>query len=58
MSEHEGRLPERLSLGCGTREYSATREESRPELDKLLLKVRPFHLMLPYSALLHSRWLE
>lgn len=32
-----GRLPERLFLGCGTKEYSATRDHERPEIDALLL---------------------
>ncbi|KAL6760544.1 Alpha/Beta hydrolase protein [Haematococcus lacustris] len=37
MAAHRGALPERLFLGCGTREYSATRDHCRPEVDALLL---------------------
>jgi hypothetical protein len=39
LAEHSGRLPERLALGCGTREYSATREHERYDVDQLLLNV-------------------
>lgn len=35
---HQGMLPERLFLGCGTREYSATRDHDRQDVDELLLK--------------------
>ncbi len=34
---HRGMLPERLFLGCGTREYSATRDHDRDDVDALLL---------------------
>ncbi len=37
MAAHQGPLPERIFLGCGTREYSATRDHCRPEIDALLL---------------------
>ncbi|KAF6258832.1 Alpha/Beta hydrolase protein [Scenedesmus sp. NREL 46B-D3] len=37
LATHSGRLPERLALGCGTREYSATREHERNDVDQLLL---------------------
>lgn len=30
-------LPERLFLGCGTKEYSATRDHVRDDVDALLL---------------------
>ena len=36
MQQHTGRLPERLYLGCGTREYSATRDHVRDDVDQLL----------------------
>lgn len=39
LAGHSGRLPERLSLGCGTREYSATRDHERHDIDGLLLHV-------------------
>jgi hypothetical protein len=39
LAEHSGRLPERLALGCGTREYSATREHERYDVDQMLLNV-------------------
>ena len=29
MAAHAGPLPERLFLGCGTKEYSATRDHER-----------------------------
>lgn len=41
LASYSGRLPERLSLGCGTLEYSATRDHDRPDVDALLLHVRP-----------------
>lgn len=34
---HRGMLPARLFLGCGTREYSATRDHVREDVDGLLL---------------------
>ncbi|GLC43975.1 hypothetical protein PLESTB_000215900 [Pleodorina starrii] len=37
MRMHRGMLPERLFLGCGTREYSATRDHEREDVDGLLL---------------------
>ncbi|KAG2443453.1 hypothetical protein HXX76_001810 [Chlamydomonas incerta] len=37
MRAHRGMLPERLFLGCGTREYSATRDHDRDDVDGLLL---------------------
>ncbi|GIL79183.1 hypothetical protein Vretimale_16716 [Volvox reticuliferus] len=37
MRMHRGMLPERLFLGCGTREYSATRDHDREDVDALLL---------------------
>eukprot|EP00775_Hariotina_reticulata_P003956 gene3956-4209_t len=37
LAQYAGRLPERLSLGCGTLEYSATRDHDRPDVDALLL---------------------
>ncbi|KAG2497276.1 hypothetical protein HYH03_004860 [Edaphochlamys debaryana] len=37
MRQHRGMLPERLFLGCGTREYSATRDHVRDDVDHLLL---------------------
>ncbi|WIA18323.1 hypothetical protein OEZ85_009788 [Tetradesmus obliquus] len=37
LASYSGRLPERLSLGCGTLEYSATRDHDRPDVDALLL---------------------
>jgi hypothetical protein len=39
LAAHSGRLPERLALGCGTREYSATREHERYDVDQMLLNV-------------------
>lgn len=39
LANYSGRLPERLSLGCGTLEYSATRDHDRPDVDYLLLQV-------------------
>jgi hypothetical protein len=39
LEQYKGRLPERLSLGCGTAEYSATRDHDRPDVDALLLHV-------------------
>jgi enterochelin esterase-like enzyme len=38
LSRHEGPLPERLFLGSGTREYSATREHENADLDALLAR--------------------
>ncbi len=37
MRVHRGMLPARLFLGCGTREYSATRDHVRDDVDGLLL---------------------
>lgn len=37
MRAHRGMLPERLFLGCGTKEYSATRDHVRDDVDGLLL---------------------
>lgn len=37
MDAYNGMLPERLFMGCGTAEYSATRDHSRPEVDAQLL---------------------
>lgn len=42
LAAHSGRLPERLALGCGTREYSATREHERYDVDQMLLNVSDF----------------
>lgn len=38
MWNFRGRLPERVFIGCGTREYSATRDHDREEIDALLLR--------------------
>lgn len=38
LEAHAGMLPERVFFGCGTVEYSATREEQRPDVDALLLQ--------------------
>ncbi|EFJ50202.1 hypothetical protein VOLCADRAFT_89088 [Volvox carteri f. nagariensis] len=37
MRMYRGMLPERLFLGCGTKEYSATRDHDREDVDALLL---------------------
>lgn len=37
MWQYKGALPERIFIGCGTAEYSATRDHERPEIDELLL---------------------
>ena len=37
MAAHTGPLPERVFMGCGTREYSATRDHVRDDVDGLLL---------------------
>lgn len=37
LASHSGRLPERLCMGAGTREYSATRDHDRDDVDALLL---------------------
>jgi enterochelin esterase-like enzyme len=37
LERHEGPLPERLFLGSGTREYSATRDHENVDVDALLL---------------------
>ena len=42
-----GMLPERIFLGCGTKEYSATRDHERDDVDNLLLHY--------YKVCLHSR---
>lgn len=36
MEGCSGRLPERIFMGCGTREYSATRDHDRDDVDALL----------------------
>jgi hypothetical protein len=36
MRMHRGMLPERLFLACGTKEYSATRDHERCDVDALL----------------------
>ena len=37
IASHHGMLPERLFFGCGTKEYSATRDHDRDDVDALLL---------------------
>lgn len=37
MLQHTGPLPDRMFVGAGTREYSATRDHERGDVDKLLL---------------------
>ncbi|KAF8061885.1 ybbA [Scenedesmus sp. PABB004] len=37
LAAHTGRLPERLTFGCGTREYSGTRDHERHDIDQMLL---------------------
>eukprot|EP00884_Botryococcus_braunii_P022082 jgi/Botrbrau1/8558/Bobra.0359s0022.1 len=37
LAAHKGRLPERMFIGCGTKEYSATRDHERADVDDLLL---------------------
>lgn len=58
LAAHSGRLPERLALGCGTREYSATREHERYDVDQMLLNVSdPTKCMLCFdveAVLTHS----
>lgn len=36
VRRHTGPWPERMFLAMGTREYSGTRQEKRPDVDKLL----------------------
>ncbi|KAG1672027.1 hypothetical protein FOA52_008903 [Chlamydomonas sp. UWO 241] len=38
LQKHTGMLPERLFMGCGTLEYSATRDHDKPEVDALLME--------------------
>lgn len=48
LANHSGRLPQRLSLGCGTAEYSATRDHNRHDVDGLLL-----HVSVPSGLNMH-----
>ena len=51
-------LPERIFLGCGTKEYSATRDHERDDVDNLLLhyyKVALCVTPLPNASPLSSR---
>lgn len=38
IREHTGMLPDRMFIGCGTKEYSATRDHDRDDVDDLLLQ--------------------
>ncbi|KAG2443225.1 hypothetical protein HYH02_009298 [Chlamydomonas schloesseri] len=53
MRAHRGMLPERLFLGCGTKEYSATRDHVRDDVDGLLL-----HYCCEAAAVLQSQGLR
>lgn len=37
LKRYRGPLPERIFVGCGTKEYSATRDHERPDVDAYLL---------------------
>jgi enterochelin esterase-like enzyme len=37
LKHYRGPLPERIFIGCGTKEYSATRDHERPDVDAYLL---------------------
>eukprot|EP00198_Chlamydomonas_reinhardtii_P004541 XP_001693877.1 predicted protein [Chlamydomonas reinhardtii] len=53
MRAHRGMLPERLFLGCGTKEYSATRDHVRDDVDGLLL-----HYCCEAASILQSQGLR